>query len=161
MKRKYTKWLTKPLNELTKTQWEQLCDRCGICCVHKVENQEGDVYLTDIACKHLEIQSVTCQCYHERTRNQKLCRVMTPDNIKDNLGWLPETCAYRRRFENRPLPNWHPLLSNGSDRLFKEGIDIRDKVISESLLDDIDWREHIVDKNYFSFSGIGSFSVID
>jgi len=142
-------WLKKPLNELATKQWEQLCDRCGICCIHKIENQDGDYFLTDIACKYLNIQTITCRCYHERTKNQTLCKVLTPDNIKNNLKWLPETCAYRCRFENRSLPYWHPLLSKESDSLRKAGIDIRDKVVSESCLPEIDWEEHIVDNDYF------------
>jgi len=149
MKHNNTTWLTKPLTDLTEQQWEQLCDRCGLCCIHKIENQKGEVFLTDVACKHLDIESVTCRCYHNRANNQTLCKALTPYNIEENLYWLPQTCAYRRRFENQPLPNWHPLLSNDSDSLRKAGLDIRNKVISENLFPVIDWEARIVDKDYF------------
>ena len=151
MKRFFATWITKPLTELTEKQWEQLCDRCGLCCIHKIQNQEGEVFLTDVACKYLEITSVTCQCYYKRDKNQTLCKVLTPNNIKENLSWLPKSCAYRLRYENKSLPHWHPLLSEDSDSLRKAGIDIRDKVISENFLPEIDWEEHIVNKDYFNF----------
>lgn len=34
----------------------------------------------------------------------------TPKTIGD-YPQLPETCAYRRLHEGRPLPEWHPLLT--------------------------------------------------
>jgi len=145
MKNNNTTWLTWPLSALNEYQWEQLCDRCGLCCIHKIENQNGDIFLTDVACKYLDIQTVSCRCYHKRAHNQTLCRVLTPDNIEKNLVWLPETCAYRLRFENKPLPLWHPLLSNDPNSQRKAGIDIRDKVISENFITGADWEEHIVD----------------
>jgi hypothetical protein len=149
MNRFLTKWITKPLSELTDKQWELLCDRCGLCCIHKIENQEGEIFLTDVACKYLDISFVSCRCYHNRAKKQKNCKILTPDNIKDNVCWLPETCAYRRRYENKPLPDWHPLLSKNLDSLRKAGINIRNKVISENLLPEIDWEDHIVDNDYF------------
>jgi len=142
-------WLTRPLTDLTKQQWEQLCDRCGLCCIHKIENQDGDIFLTDVACKYLDIQSVRCQCYHKRAHKQRLCRSLTPENIEENLNWLPDTCAYRRRFENRPLPSWHPLLSKKLNRVAQTGINIRDKVVSEKFVPETDWEMHIVDDDYF------------
>jgi hypothetical protein len=74
---------------------------------------------------------------------------LTPENIEENLNWLPDTCAYRRRFENRPLPSWHPLLSKKLNRVAQTGINIRDKVVSEKFVPETDWEMHIVDDDYF------------
>jgi len=155
MKNKTPNWFLKPLNEMTEKQWEQLCDRCGLCCIYKIENQKGEFFLTDVACKYLDIQSISCQSYLDRSKNQSLCKVLTPDNIEENLSWLPETCAYRRRFKKLPLPDWHPLISKCSKSLSKAGIDIRNKVISENFLPEIDWEEHIVQNDYFFLKNSG------
>ena len=154
MKHNNTKWLTWPLSKLNEHQWEKLCDRCGLCCIHKIENQEGTVFLTDVACKYLDIQTVSCQCYQERANKQTLCKILTPDNIENNLVWLPDTCAYRLRFENKALPDWHPLLSNDPDSPRKAGINIRDKVISENFISGADWEDHIVDGRMYSLGEV-------
>ena len=48
-------WTQKALTELTKDEWELLCDGCGKCCVLKLEDIETEaVYYTDEACKMLD-----------------------------------------------------------------------------------------------------------
>ena len=37
-------WTTKTLSEMNEEEWESLCDRCGKCCVLKVEDVDtGDI----------------------------------------------------------------------------------------------------------------------
>ena len=48
-------WKLKTLAEMTAEEWESLCDRCGKCCVLKIEDMDdGTVHYTDIACKLLD-----------------------------------------------------------------------------------------------------------
>jgi len=62
------------------------------------------------------------------------CIQLTGDNIKE-LDWLPETCAYRRIAENKPLPWWHPLRSGKRELVHELGISVRHIAVAEKDAD--------------------------
>ncbi len=48
-------WESTPLSRMTPTQWESLCDGCGLCCMEKLEDAEtGAIYITSVACQYLD-----------------------------------------------------------------------------------------------------------
>jgi uncharacterized cysteine cluster protein YcgN (CxxCxxCC family) len=56
-----------PLHRLSKAEWEALCDGCGQCCLHKVEDEDsGAIYPTNVACKLLDLRSGQCADYKNR-----------------------------------------------------------------------------------------------
>jgi hypothetical protein len=125
-------WKTKELGEMSLEEWEALCDGCGICCLHKVEDEDtGQVELTNIACRFLDLDHVHCQMYEARLEAMPTCIQLTPSKVR-KLGWLPETCAYRLVMEGKPLPDWHPLISGDTDSVHRAGISVKGKVIPES-----------------------------
>jgi uncharacterized cysteine cluster protein YcgN (CxxCxxCC family) len=100
---------------MNEEEWESLCDRCGKCCVLKVEDVDtGDIYYTDVACKLLDCGNATCMNYAERKQTVPDCVSLTPENLS-SLKWMPRSCTYRRLFEGHDLPEWHPLLTNDPD----------------------------------------------
>ena len=43
-------WEKYPVDRLTQAEWEALCDGCGKCCLHKVEDADtGEIYHTNAA----------------------------------------------------------------------------------------------------------------
>ena len=120
-----------PLDQLTRIEWEALCDGCGKCCLHKLEDEaDGCVYPTNIACKLLDLQTAQCCDYKHRKRMVPDCLQLTPKSVAD-LPWLPLTCAYRLRAEGAPLRDWHYLVSGDREDVHRAGESVRGWTVSE------------------------------
>ena len=122
-------WETTPLNDMSPEQWEALCDRCGKCCLEKLEEEEtGRIFYTNVACKLLDPDTGTCRNYAHRSRLVHDCIELTPATIA-YPRWLPATCAYRLLRQGEPLPDWHPLLSGDPDSVHRAGHSVAGRVI--------------------------------
>lgn len=139
-------WEEKTLEQLSREEWESLCDGCARCCLIKLEDEEdGTVYTTSLVCRYLDIASGACGCYAERTVLVPTCLQVTPQNA-DKLAWMPQSCAYRLLAEGRPLPPWHPLLSTNQDSVAEAGIAVSGFAISETEVNDEEqWQDYIID----------------
>ena len=125
-------WKHRKLTDLSLEEWEALCDGCGICCLFKVEDADtGEVALTNIACRFLDLECTRCQLYEERKSAMPTCIKLTPSKV-ETLHWLPDTCAYRLVMRGQPLPDWHPLESGSPNSVHEAGISVRGKVIRET-----------------------------
>lgn len=137
-----TFWRDKSLAELSEEEWEALCDGCGKCCLHKIEDEDtGEIFYSRVACKLLDIRACRCTRYAERGR-------LVPDCLSLREGfseyrWLPSTCAYRLRAEGRALPDWHPLLTGDPASAHRAGVSVRAFAISEREVEDP--YEHILE----------------
>jgi uncharacterized cysteine cluster protein YcgN (CxxCxxCC family) len=137
-------WQHKPIEELSSEEWESLCDGCGKCCLHKLEDVDTElVYATDVACRLLDLETGRCLNYSERHKLVSDCLSLSPENIKQ-FDWLPSTCAYRLRARGEPLPDWHPLHTGDADSTRKAGKSICGRACSELQVPIEDLEEHIV-----------------
>jgi hypothetical protein len=133
-----------PIESLNREEWEALCDGCGKCCLHKIEDAEtGEFHATNVACRLLDRTSCRCSDY-------KLRRVFVPDCVRldaksmKGIDWLPATCAYRLRGEGRPLEPWHYLVSGSRETVHEAGISVRGWTVSEDEAGDLE--HHLVDR---------------
>ena len=114
-------WETKTLLQMTSDEWESLCDGCGLCCLVKLEDEDsGEVFNTSVSCRQLDIETCRCTDYENRLADVSMCIQLTLENLPQ-LGWLPETCAYKRLYAGKPLPSWHPLLSKNKSSVHEAG----------------------------------------
>lgn len=124
-------WKTKSLAEMSRAEWESLCDGCGRCCLNKLEDEDTGQYLyTRAACKLLDLETCRCTDYANRHARVPDCVALTPENV-GGLGWLPATCAYRLLEEGKSLPWWHPLVSGRPDTVAEAGITVAGEAYSE------------------------------
>ena len=138
-------WKTKCLDEMTREEWESLCDGCAQCCVIKFEDEDtGRIYHTNVVCEYLEIYHCRCTRYSERSVLVPTCVTLTPE-LAGSLAWMPESCAYRRLAEGRDLPLWHPLVSGNPDAVHKAGMSVRGNVVSGRDVDEEDLPDYVVD----------------
>ncbi len=136
-------WESIPLREMSLEQFEAICDGCGRCCMHKLQDQDsGDVVYTDVACRLLDVETCRCTDYDHRTERVSGCVSMSPGNL-DALSFLPNTCAYRRLDEGRGLADWHPLVCGHRKSIEANGISMIGQAISESYIhpDEISIRQ--------------------
>ena len=132
-------WETKPLEALDSAQWEALCDGCGKCCIHKLEDDEtGDLYATNVACRMLDRRNAQCRDYPNRRSHVPDCVTLTPEGAR-NIDWLPSSCAYVLRADGNPLPDWHYLVCGDREEIHRQGHSVRGWTVSE---DDV---EHLED----------------
>lgn len=139
-----TPFWEKPLDQLDRAEWEALCDGCGKCCLHKCQDEDtGNIYPTNVACRLLDRHSGQCSNYKDRRKFVPDCVRLTPAKVRQ-IEWLPRTCAYRLRGEGLPLPPWHYLISGDREEVHRAGESVRGWTVAEA--DAGDWEHHLVDR---------------
>ncbi len=87
-------------------QWESVCRQCGLCCLVKYGDKDGNVYLTNVACDNMDLKTGKCSCYSskvaERGDNESGCLAhnggkLDMESLKNDY-LVPANCAYVQKF---------------------------------------------------------------
>lgn len=107
-------WQRKTLAQMDRNEWEQLCDRCGLCCLVRIQDEDTDeIYDTNVVCRHYDCNKSQCSSYGSRASIAEGCVQLTPELV-EQYDWLPDSCAYRTIMRGDPLPASHPLITGKS-----------------------------------------------
>ncbi len=137
---------TLPLAKLTPVEWEALCDGCGKCCLNKLEYEDtGELEFTRVACRLLDGETCRCMSYETRHAYVPECVRLTPKTIRKIAYWMPASCAYRLRFEGKPLEEWHYLISGSPETIHEAGQSVRGWTVSEAEVPEDDWDQYTIE----------------
>ncbi|MFL0801657.1 MAG: YcgN family cysteine cluster protein [Agarilytica sp.] len=137
-------WQTKALTEMSRDEWESLCDGCAKCCLHKLEDEDtGEVYYTDVVCRYMDEETCSCTDYQNRSTLVPNCITLTPENVFEH-DWLPQTCAYRLLAEGKSLYDWHPLVSGSSESVHDASMSVRYRGICEDRVQPDELEDRII-----------------
>ena len=138
-------WRTKPMAQMSRSEWESLCDGCGRCCLNKLTDIDThETVYTDVGCALLDGNTCRCTDYKNRQKKVSDCVRLTWRNVK-RLSWLPPTCGYRLVANGDDLPWWHPLQSGRAETVHEAGISVRGRVTAnEKDVPDEELVEYVV-----------------
>jgi len=137
-------WQQKKLSQMTKKEWESLCDGCGLCCLLKFDNKyTKEIHYTEVSCRLFDSESCRCRSYNNRSKVVSACVQLTPQNVYLNPG-LPATCAYRLVAEGKSLFPWHPLISGDRNSVHTAGISAKNRTVNEDLIVAGEAERHVV-----------------
>lgn len=138
-------WQEKALGDMTTEEWESLCDGCGKCCLHKIEDEDTDeLFYTRIACRLLDISSCRCSDYPNRKQLVPECLKLRPEDV-DQFHWLPDSCAYRLVAEGQSLPDWHHLVSGDQQTIHQQGYSVCNWAVSEDEVSEDEWFDLVIE----------------
>lgn len=139
-------WKKKKLENMTKQEWELLCDGCGKCCLNKLEIK-GKIKFTNTVCRFLDCESCLCKIYENRFEAVPDCRDIDLNAIREKPRWLPKTCAYWLLDNGYDLPDWHPLKTGQATSVKQAKMSLHGrKLVNESEVKDyenyiVDWQD--------------------
>lgn len=137
-------WEVLSLDAMSDQQWESLCDGCGRCCLQKLQDEDTDeVWFTRVACRQLDCNSGLCKDYANRFTQVPDCLAVRP-LTEEKIGWLPESCAYRKLAEGKSLEKWHPLISGRAGSVMEAGISAAGRCVSESEVPAEDYFHYLI-----------------
>ncbi len=142
-------WERHALGDLTREEWEALCDGCAKCCVLKLEDDEtGEVHYTNVTCRLLDPATCRCGQYALRRMLVPSCVVITPENVDEVKDWMPSTCAYRLLANGAPLPRWHPLLTGDPASVRGAGVGLPRRTVPEWEVAEEDLEDHVIEGEF-------------
>ena len=123
-------------------QWEDICVRCGLCCLVKYRDDLGNTFLTNIRCDMLDPETGNCGCYNADVKNRNSNGDSCAKHNGSTLNFetlhndyvVPSFCAYVQKFGN------HDLLKKCSKR---PDINLK-KTVSEKDVPNEEIPNHVI-----------------
>ena len=109
-------WKVKSMKDFTQKEWEQICLKCGKCCVFKWDDGK-DILFSNRLCDGFDVASGLCKRYDTRICDD--CLKVDFKVLCEKSHLLPEECAYRMLKEKGYLPEYHPLITGYADSVKK------------------------------------------
>lgn len=78
------------------SEWDSRCNQCGSCCFEKIEDERGNIFYMQSACRFLDVVSRRCKIFERRFEINPGCIQLTPELVQ-TLRWLPRDCGYHRK----------------------------------------------------------------
>lgn len=137
-----TKFWKKRIDQMSEEEWESLCDRCGKCCLIKLQDEDtNEIFYTSLVCKQFNNNLCECKNYESRKDLVPDCIKITPDNIHE-LSWLPESCSYILVANNKDLPEWHHLLTGSTEEMHRLKKSVKHRVRYANK--NTNYQDHII-----------------
>ncbi len=92
-------------------EWESICECCGICCLLKYCDENGNLHLTNVRCAALDKDTHKCKCYaadmDSRDNGFDNCidlggMLVTRETLNNDYP-VPSFCPYAQKFCESPL----------------------------------------------------------
>lgn len=77
------------------SDWDSRCKQCGSCCFEKIEDERGNIFYMQSACRFLDVVTRRCKIFERRFEINPSCVQLTPELVQ-TLRWLPRDCGYHR-----------------------------------------------------------------
>ena len=139
-------WETKTLFEMTRDEWESICDGCAKCCLTQLQDEESEqLVFTNVACDLLNENTCLCTDYENRSDRVPSCVTMDAGNVQQAAEFAPPTCAYRLLIQGEQLPEWHHLLSGDKEAVHANKKSVKGRVVFQRDVDEQDYEDYIVD----------------
>ena len=139
-------WETKTLFEMTRDEWESICDGCAKCCLTQLQDEESEqLVFTNVACDLLNENTCLCTNYENRSDRVPSCVTMDAGNVQQAAEFAPPTCAYRLLIQGEQLPEWHHLLSGDKEAVHANKKSVKGRVVFQRDVDEQDYEDYIVD----------------
>ncbi|MEL6318880.1 MAG: YcgN family cysteine cluster protein, partial [Pseudomonadota bacterium] len=102
------------------------------------------VWYTDVACRLFDGDTCRCGDYANRRILVAQCLVLTPESVRENVDWMPRTCAYRLVALGYDLYPWHPLVTGDPLSTQTAGCSVRGWTVPEYEVDPDDVMSHVL-----------------
>ncbi|MDK2790646.1 MAG: uncharacterized protein PWP15_1153 [Methanothermococcus sp.] len=88
---------------------DELCERCGRCCIVHVFNSGDSEKPQIIYCTHLDKETKLCKIYKDRFKKEDECLTVMEAIM---VSALPKDCPYVKNLKNYEEPKFYNIVRN-------------------------------------------------